>query len=374
VADTMTARGVELPKAAVFLTSVKDSELDDTCGMKFWYYKKEAGTGIIRRDEIVPRLLDLKVHDDLRIAAAMEDLSPTAIQASIDAALQQLSGEDRQNLRKMELLYRRLGWFAAWCLYMEPRVRAEYETLPIDPALVLDRDPLYVVAYPDRLLKHKATGNIIYREFAPAPPMVGVRSWAQQWHYNIRLHVGMAAAAEAQINVSYAEVMGLNQGFVSTHTRELVHPYVWGWKLKGHETWSVNLLGEDDKAKWERVPAWTFPGGVVQWVEMCGKATGEVQFNLSPPVYFKKEAVDDWVARRSHREREIRDHYSGSRLNPNLRRVYFPKIETQCYNHEGNNPCPFLPLCWNTKSGAYAFQRSGEFVDNNPVRLGDIGG
>src|SRR6267142_6777627 len=141
------------------MTDVSKVETDQTCGMRFWMNNFEGGQGILNRDSIIPTLLDAEIHNDLRTLAEMENISPLAIQQVIDDTLLHLTDEDKLDVRKMELLYRRLGWFAAFACFIEPEIRVEYHTLTLDPVMVLDRDPLFVLSYPDRLLQRKGTGE-----------------------------------------------------------------------------------------------------------------------------------------------------------------------------------------------------------------------
>src|SRR2546425_6607138 len=116
-----------------FLTDVTAAETDDICGMKFWHSHLSGGAGMINKRDILPDALDKQVHLDLRAVADMETLDAASIQGAIDEVLAGLTSEEKLDIGKMELLYRRLGWVAAFAIYQESNIREEFETMPVDP-------------------------------------------------------------------------------------------------------------------------------------------------------------------------------------------------------------------------------------------------
>ena len=353
----------------VFLTDVSTAEMDDTCGMRYWFNKHESGHGILHRESVVNQLLDTEIHNDLKTLSTLMDISPHTIQLLIDDILSHLSAEDKQDIGKMEFLYRRLGWFAAFAVFLEPVIRTEYETVPIDPAIVLDKDPLWVADYPDRLLKHKLDGRIILREYTQMGPALSQEKWLQSWHYNIRLHVALAAAKEAMKDPTLvpksAQMMGMSRGFRSSLDNRLVHPYVWGYYNKQREEWSHVNTGKAHE--WALAPVWTFPGGIVAWVRQCGEAVARGQFQFSPPVYLNEKILSEWCNRRLHREREISGVVDGAQINKHLRSVYFGRATSQCYI--GSEVCPYLQACWSPEPNYFPLKR-GDYVKNSPLASG----
>lgn len=334
-------------KQVIYLTNVAAAADDDTCGMRYWFSNLEGGTGVTKRDTIVAQLLDREIHADLAQIAQLPDISPAAIQLLVDNAVAHLTPRDKLDTKCMELLYRRLGWMVAFALYQEPKVRDSYRTLPIEPKLLLDKENLHVEVYPDRLLKHKTSGEVVYREYVPMQAGLTQERWQQGWHYNIRLHVGIAAAtgaADPTLHPTYGEVIGLSRGYRSVIDGRLVHPYVWGWKSATNAEWTHNTSGR--AGNWTSCPVWEFPAGLVAWVQMCGEGVAKSQFPSSPPVYFNQRFLNDWIARRLHREREIAGIRSGALVNHYLRSIYFGKVTTACYPAQGDL-CPFLYACWN---------------------------
>ncbi len=354
----------------VYMTDVSRVETDDACGMRYWLGYMEGGQGVIRKSEVVDKLLGVAIHDDLRSLSGLMDISPLAIQNIIDEVLSHLSAEDRQDVGKMELLYRRLGWFAAFAMFMEPEIRKEYRNIPIDSALVLDKDPLWVVAYPDRLLKSRSSGSVVYREYVPMGAGLTQERWLKGWFYNVRLHVGMAAAIQETKDVTLSptagQVMGLGQGFRSLLNNRLVHPYVWAYHNKATDEWSSDRKTPDCVV----APVWAFPGGVVAWIKLCGAEVAKCQFQLSPAIPLNKPVIDAWVSRRLHRERQISTNKTAAATNFYIRSVYFPKVTNQCQPPNGP-ACPFLPACWDKKVEQLPLI-SDLFVPNNPALSGGI--
>jgi hypothetical protein len=357
------------PRSPIFLTDIGQVEMDQTCGMRYWMNHYEGGTGILKRDTVIDLLLDTEVHNDLRTLASMPDIDPLSVQAVISEVLSHLTAADKQDVKKMELLYRRLGWFAAFAMFIEPDIRHEFDTMPSDPAMVLDRDPLFVVSYPDRLLLRKGTGEIILREYVPMPPGLTADKWLKSWHYNIRLHVAIAAALDMDIKIASAEVVGMARGFYSLLDNRLVHPYVWGYLNKATQEWSPTKP-DNMRGSWDIAPVWEFGGGVVSWVRMCGERVARSQFHTSPSVFLNKDILDAWIAARVHRERSIREVVAVATTNHHLRNVYFPRVTNHCEPANGDS-CPYRDACWDKQISLMPL-KSSSYIKNDPSKLGEL--
>lgn len=342
-----------------YLTDVNSSEMDDSCPMKTWHSRFEGGRGIEPKEGIVTKRILEETHADLRMLANLEDLSAENIQRICNEAVAGLTDEDYKDRQKMEFLYRRLGWFAAFATFIEPTIRGQYENVPCDSEVVLDHDPLWVIATPDRLLKHRATDELLYREYVLMPASLTNRKWLQQWHYNIRAHIGMAATEDAmKVKVTFGQIMGLSEGYISTIDARLVHPYVYGYH-RGDE-WSPNFKTEDDG--WKRAPIWEFTGGIVNWVTLCGRTMAENQFPFSPYIIKNAHLVDEWCARRLSRERTIRNMTDVAHTNYHIRGLHFQKHTSQCKPADGSE-CQFLKACWNPELKVNPF-KSGDYIPN----------
>lgn len=350
----------EMSNHHTYIVDIASSEQDDTCPMKTWFGKFEGGRGIVPKNQVLPNQMIAETHADFRHLAKMMDITPENIQKVVESALSELTPEDKLNRKAMELLYRRLGWFVAYALFKEPEVRAKYYDVGIDAELILDRDPLWVVTEPDRLLMDRGTEEYTYLEYTLMPPGISNKNWLQQWLYNIRLHVGIAALADAKkINADYGQMMGLSEGYISSVDGRLVHPYVWGYRDdKGN--WSIGFKTENEGFK--PTPVWEFPGGIMGWVQLCGKTAADFQFQLSPPIRINRAQVNEWVSRRLHRERAVKIMADTCHVNYHLRTIHFQKNSSQC--RPANGPaCPFLKACWDKDLAVNAF-KTGEYVPN----------
>lgn len=358
-------------ESKIFLTDVSSAEIDETCGMRFWMSKLESGHGILKGDTVVDKLLNVEIHNDLQALSLMNDISPINIQRVIDGVLEKLTEQEKQDTQKMELLYRRLGWFAAFAIFKEPEIRSAFITHYIPAAVSYDADPLWPTAYPDRLVESRGNHEFIYWEYVPCPAGISQDKWLRSWHYNIRLHLGLAAAAQnvdADKAPQFGQVMALSMGFRSHLDNRLNHPYVWGYYNKISQEWSFTT--DNKVGTWERAPVWKYPGGIVSWVRLCGKGIAEAQFRMSPPVYLNKDILSMWIARRLHREREIDGTKDVARVNQHLRNVYFPKATKECMPAAGE-ACPYLHACWN-KTLTDRPLSSNQYVKNNPSAFGGV--
>ena len=353
---------------SVFVTSVQDAAVDELCQRRYWLQNLEGGIGLVRKDDLVPNALLEESIRDIRTIGTMEDLTPGTIQDAIDEITSALSPEDKADVRKMECLYRRLGWLAAWALYVEPEVRVKYTNIPIDFNATYQRNPLWVMTTPGRVLQEKdAPQDTIYQEFMPFPQMLGRQHWLQSWLYNIRLHIGIAAATD-ELNrmIDFGEVVGLAQGYRSSVDGRLSHPYVWAYRHKTTGRWAstISSLGAGSSTpEWEAAPVWEFAGGVVRWVQQCGETVARGQFPVSPRTTLNSNLLTGWGNKRLRREREIRAMGMPCRDNGQLRDIHFAQSTVACRPAMGD-PCPFLKVCWD-RSVAQAPLRTGDYVENS---------
>jgi len=362
----------EMKVKQAFMIEFPMTELDESCGMKLWYNRIEGGKGILRKEDVVKEAINKQIHSDLRAIARMEDIRAGAITEVVEDILRPLTPEDRKDKSKMELLYRRIGWFVAFALFKEPEIREKYETVPTDSEVILDREGLFIVTYPDRVLKAKDPEEVSYREYVLMPAGLTPKKWLQSWYYNMRLHVGMAAvAAEIHQQIDFGMVMGLSEGYTSVVDERLVHPYVWAYRNKKDE-WAMCI--RSDGGVWQPAPIWEFPGGIVKWVQACGKGIADSQFHFSPPVGLNKTMLDGWVARKLHREREIFSVQNACHDNQYLRGIYFERRTSQCQPMNREH-CPYLKACWLPQIAAMPLS-DGVFVPNTfqptEVKIGAV--
>lgn len=337
------------------------AETDDRCGMRYWWNRLEGGKGIVPKEEPLALLLGRETHLDLAQVARMEDISPAVIQEAINDILKDISEEDKQFQKKMELVYRRVGWLAAFALFIEPGIRLKYDNISIEREILLNRTPLRVGVTPDRLLCLKSDpSHVEYREYKTT--ISASNKWCQSWPFQIQLHLGIQAASEwLKIPVKFGQIMGLMKGY-ETGDR-LSHPYVWGYRNERTGAWTH----EYDKARsrdWSPMPVWEYPGGVVEWVLRCGLETAQGQFPHSAPVFLNVQMLNEWVDRRTYRQRTIRAIKTNCLASPRLKVLHFEKRTSQCRPAFGDH-CPYLRACWNADVNDDPM-RSGEYVERVP--------
>lgn len=332
--------GQEVP----YLTNRTASETDDKCPRKFWLSQKEGGKGIVPVTEALPLLVGREIHEDLSTLATIEDLSAQNLQDLIDGILSDLPADARDHQSKLEMVYRRAGWIAAWGLFIEPTIRAHWTNVSIEKEIILDRSPLWVAVTPDRVVQNKAhPDRLKYIEYKST--ITAKKQWLDSWMYQIQLHTSLAAVnEELKKKVGYATVVGLLKGSYSPADNRLLHPYVWGYYNSQSGAWTHDY-NKSRSSNWEPMPVWEYPGGVVEWVQKCGEEVARAQFPTSPPVTLNKRMLNEWVTRRLAREKQIRVVQDLCQTDLKARSVFFPMIQSQCRPAFGD-PCPYIRPCW----------------------------
>lgn len=362
---------VEVPRQGgglfqTLVTNLDEIELDQTCSMRFWWKEREAATGLLRKELVVPDAILQSTHDDLAALAAMKDIRPVAITAAVDDILNGLSLEQQRNLRHLELLYRRLGWFAAFALYIEPLLRENYETIPLDDLLTYVRDPLWVVVRPGRLLRSRDTNQIIYRAYEFMPPGMNHRSWLQKWYFKAKLHLEIQTVNDflaGERKVDHGEVQGLPLGYRSMADGALSHPYVYGWRNKVTGTWISSVASVTTPSEWERKGIWEYPAGLVKWVQFVGPSQIDAYFPVSPPTLLNSPILQFWTERVRRRFQTIRNTTPSAHVDPKLRNMLFARNQDECRKDDGS-VCPYLECCWNEQIGAMPLRNSVSYIPN----------
>jgi hypothetical protein len=330
----------------LYLIDRSGAELDDHCGMAFWWNRKEGGKGLVPKAEAEPLRVGAEIHRDMEDLAKMPDLTDQSINTFINGILS-LPGTELMVRAERESLYRRLGWFTAWALYIEPRLRERYETVAVEQDLILDRTPLWVPVKPDRLLRDKQTGKLVYFEYKSC--LSANQKWLLSWHFQVQLHSSLAAISEELgETVSFAQVVGLLKGKKSDSDHRLLHPYVWGWYNAKTQKWG-NRYEECRGAEWQPRPVWEYPGGIIAWVRGCGQDVAVSQFPFTAPVFFNERLLKSWTVRQLHRRKEVHEVEEQCRTDKEMRSVYFPVRTRQCRPAYGD-ACPYTRLCWNASA------------------------
>lgn len=345
----------------VYITDRSAVETDDACGMRFWWNRLALGGGIVPKDEPLALAVGRAVHEDLS-EMATADISEAGLQARIDAIVNALTLEDIEQVDKMEVLFRRLGWLTAWALYIEPKIRSKYDTVMVEDELVLDRTPVWVAVTPDRVLRDKKDGKLVYLEYK-STQQSGPK-WLSSWHFSIQLHIGLAAIEEELGEpVKFGQIVGLSKGYYAQGSNRLRHPYVWGWVNTKTQQWTWKYDSARG-ADWVEAPVWDYPDGLVEWVKMVGEEAAVSQFPMTAPIFLHRGMLDEWIERRKAREAQIEATKTECLTDERLRGIVFEKRTSKCRPAWGD-PCPYARLCWNRGAVGDVLQY-GDFVKRVP--------
>ena len=344
------------------LTDRSAAETDDRCGMKFWWNRVAEGGGIVPVAQPEALAVGIAIHDDMALLGEMEDISPTALQNVVQGHLMGLTESERLDQKRMEILYRRLGWFVAWGLFKEPGIRHDWENVAIEKELILERPPLWIQVTPDRLLRNRHNGMIKYMEYKSC--LSAGKKWLDSWRYQIQIHTSLKAVQEELGDkIRYAVVVGLLKGSYSYSDNRLTHPYVWGYYNESTHQWTHDY----DKARgmaWTPMPVWEYPGGLVEWVQKCGSEVAAQQFPTSAPITLDERMLDQWVRRRIAREQQIALVKDACLKSSDMRDIYFEARTSQCRPAFGE-ACPYVRLCWNAEAQRNPLG-AGDFVKRVP--------
>ena len=329
-------------KPLTFYTDRSAANLDDKCGMAFYHNRLAGGKGLVPKVEADAFRVGRIIHEDLSLIGNLADISEESIKGIVGEIM---AGVDPSKVerRAMEDLYRRLGWIVGFALFIEPKIRAEYENVSIEQEIALDRSPLIVGVTPDRLLRHRKQGYLVYREYKSFA--YGGQKWQDSWKYAIQLHTSLKAIEEEFGEAPrFAQVMGLSKGYYSnTEMRRLMHPYVYGYYNETTQTWSTQYRSGNS---WIARPVWEHPLGLVEWVKSCGTDAALNMFPHTEPIFLNEEMLNSWVRRRQHRERLMYAVKEEVKTNYEVRQLWFEQRTDRCRPPVGD-ACPYLPLCWN---------------------------
>ena len=336
--------------APFYCPDIADIEAGETCQMKRWFQAEHEGNGIIKADALPETHMKFQLLQDLRLVSEMPEIDAATITKMLQASLDELPPEVRTNPKMMELVYRRLGMVAAYALYKEPVIRTLWETVLTPADVILERDPLWVILHPGRLLKCRRTGELLYREFLHIPAGFIHTQWLRGQAYNMRIHATMIALENdlgeklAGKPIQESQVTGLGEGYRSGVSGRLMHPYVWAARNLTTGEWrrDIPLTGNEG---WVGAPVWEFPDGIVQWVLKLGETVATSLFPISSP--FKRDTmkVAQWAGSILRREREIGTNLAACQGNLHLRSTIFHRTTTACSPGVGS-PCPFTDACW----------------------------
>lgn len=325
------------------LTDRTTAEVDWKCGMARWWYKEEAGGGIVPTAEADYFQEGRDIHEDLAFVAELPD--PFDGRKAAAATLERFlpSTPSASDQITLERLTRRAGWVVAFCLFEEPRIREHFHRVSAERELVLERGPLWYVCTPDRLLERKTDSRLVYKEYKSTK--YANKGWVDYWPRAIQLHIGLKAAQEEYgRDVAYGQVMGLMKGAESYG--KLHHPYVWAFRDTHTGEWAPAVDGQRQTKDLTPTPVWEYDGGIIEWVERLGKDVALGQLPHSNQVFLDERMLDLHVQSRTRRELEVLAVRDAAQADWNTRAEHFEPRTCSCSPQIGS-PCAYLAACWN---------------------------
>ena len=338
----------------IYLTDRTSEEIDELCGMKYWWFRLEGGKGVVPTTP-PPYFIDgAALHNDLELYAKGRTV------AQVVDSIGVIKGDQVE----LEKHWRRLGLVVAWGLYQEPYLDGVEEQVDCEAEVVLDRSPLWIAVTPDRIRRNKKTGRLIYREWKSTATIR--REWQDHWTYAIQIHLGLKAVEEEKgEKFDYGQVTGFYKG--TERGGRLVHPYVWAYYRNGE--WSHTY-----KAGWDHRPVWEFPGGIVEWVKLLGADVAVSQFVYSSPVFLDERKVEEWIKVRIKRHEEIERFKQLGGEKGDVWREHFKPTSIHCRPPYGP-PCEYIQACYNyptqvdpVGSGAYIVRTPHHDLERIGVR------
>jgi len=318
----------------IYLTSKTSIETDWSCPMKWWWQKHEGGTGIIPAVEPAYFLEGRQLHSDLE---------PYARGATVGQVMEGLPSLESvaPDQIALELLCRRIGFAAAFGLYIEPILRDGADEVLVEDEIILERDPLWISAKPDRVQRGHGQG-LRWREWKSTSTTR--QEWVQSWAYSPQLHIGLAALGEElKEKLDFASILGFYKGH--DQGGKLHHPYVWAYRSPQGK-WSA-----DYTYGWEKVGVWEYAGGVEQWVRDCGEDVSRRVFLWSAPVFLDERIVNSIVLAQTERMREVGEVKGACQAIWELRQLHFPQHFNECRPPYGS-ACSYLGACHNASVNA----------------------
>ena len=310
----------------ILLTDRTTIETDWTCGMKRWWYKEYGGKGIVPTVEAAYFLDGRQYHEDFALLSSAIDVLATA-QDHINAIMASVLNTPDQLFQETQT--RRAGWMAANALFFEPFTRLHYDTVDVEWELILDRTPLWIAVTPDRVLRRKSDGALIYRDYKGVGGWGVTSAWLNSWPYAVQIHTVLKAIEEELDEpVAFGQIVGLSKG--QNKDGKLRHPYVWAYVDDNGEGWTSEW-----KYGLTLRPTWEYPGGILEWVKQLGQSEVDAQFPHSQKVFLNERLLDKLVAERTARELDI-----------STGQAMYESRFSECSPSIGS-PCPYLAACHN---------------------------
>jgi hypothetical protein len=253
-----------------------------------------------------------------------------------------------------------------------------FDIVAVEPECLKTLTPsLKFMSRPDLILRSKATKGHWYWEYKTTGQRA--EDWLKQWPKAVQLHSGCDAAQETLgIPIEGCIVQGLSKGYEKDgHQRSV---FCEGWRfLGGPITYSYTYMRNKG---WERFFAGEHPDGVPGWVHEMPPDLLEKQFFRTPPIYPRKDLIDQFFGQLIQREDAIssgitnmkaiqesgRDDIEKDLRIRSIMADVFPMKFKQCSGRYGKYDCPMLEACWNPRVGSDPMA-SGLYVPREPHHI-----
>lgn len=346
----MTTSNLARTRSRIFLTDRTSIETDWACGMRRWWRNEFGGTGIVPATAASALTEGADLHEWLARVAVTSD------PREIVRALPPAPVGDQVAL---EVWCRLVGWVTAFALFVEPRLREDYDTVQVEGELVYQADPLWIACTPDRVLRRKRApeaGKLVYLEYKSTGAF-NTASWCEYWPHAVQLHTGLAALAQEHgpDAIAWAQVQGFTKG--TWREGKLRHPYTYAY-TNGSDWTAAWTRG------WDLASVSEYPGGPAAWAEHLGAGMAAEVLPLTRAVFLDERIVARVVAERTERERLVAAVRDQAATDPDFRARVFPMNLAACRPMIGA-PCAYQACCWNASVEADPLA-SGAFVPRVP--------
>lgn len=316
--------------------------------MSYWWYRHANRTGI------VPAETPIELSDGIAIHAALERLGQAPDPLAEARALVGAS-EAPETDSERERWIRWCGWVLAWAKWIEPSLRAQFETLMFEHELVVQHKQLLWSTTPDRVMRERTTGRVVVEDYKTAATTWG---WAGQWPFAIQVHIQLLAVQqELGEPVAYGRMRAIHKGVI--REGRLAHPYAWAYRDRDgawYSEWKTGL---------SHAPVWEYEDGIEAWVDRLGEEIGQSLLSLSQPIFLNERLVEKLLDQRERRESEISAMLKECHEDEAVRDQHFEYHFSQCRPGGGRRQCGYIAACHNATVGA-APLASGLFVPRIP--------
>jgi hypothetical protein len=335
---------------------------------RYWQYEW-MGRGIVSQNTSLELFMGIILHDSLAtIAILTKEEKPVNISLIATTAFRQMFevlNTDPLNEQSVTFALEQAtlveGLLRGFYKHAWPRLLRQFpKILYTEAEMVYEHNGLRFMSKPDLVLANDE--EICYIEYKSTSSKKD--AWVNSWSTAVQLHSTIKAIkATHDIDVDSVIVQGLYKGVESYGKQS--SPFCYAYSKKGNPPFTKDELAYDYRAGFKRTPTWELKGGVEGWVEGMPEEVLGDQFPQTPPIYIKKDIVEEFFAQRTIREHEIfnateqllqiennivagADPDDSEPTKIHLLNSVFPQRFDQCIPSFGR-PCSYLKLCHGPK-------------------------